>query len=239
MAARVGAGSNKKGISQVKFERGLMKDANIKRKVAAALLDINAVKFVADAPLTLKSGVRSPLYVDNRVLPFHPEQWNLVLEGWQQLIEEKSLDFDCLAGIETAGIPHSATLGYILQKPSIFVRKKAKDHGTKSQIEGGNVAGKNALLIEDHVTTGGSSLTGVSALRADGAVVENCLSITWYDFPETRQAFEQADVILHTLTSVSDILECAVERNVISAEVVETVGVWLKDPRGWPGGVKA
>lgn len=208
------------------------------RAVAEVLLEIQAIKFVTAAPLTLKSGMRSPLYVDNRVLPFHPKAWRTVLAAWQSKIAEHGLAFDCLAGIETAGIPHSAALGYILEKPSVFVRKKAKDHGTKSKVEGGDVTGKSVLLIEDHVTTGGSSLAGVESLREAGGQVDVCLSITWYDFLETRQAFDDAEVALYTLTNVSQILDVAVERQIVSNEDNAVIRDWLVDPQSWSARVK-
>jgi orotate phosphoribosyltransferase len=203
--------------------------------VANALLEIRAVGFSLDQPITFKSGMKSPVYVDNRRLPFHPKEWRVVLDGFAQLINEKKLKFDSIAGIETAGIPHSAALGFLLKKPSMFVRKKVKDHGTKSRIEGGDVKGKTVLLLEDLVTTGGSSLAGVEALREAEAVANDCLVIVSYGFPESVTAFADAKVQLHPLTTFKDILSAAIKQKKISALQRKTVEAWLADPWGWKG----
>lgn len=204
-----------------------------KKEIAETLLKIGAVGFIHGEPITFKSGMRSPVYVDNRIFPFHPEEWQTVIEGFAAIIEEKHLDFDCIAGIETAGIPHSAALGFFLKQPSVFVRKKVKDHGTKSKIEGGSVKDQRVLLIEDHVTTGGSSLAGVESLREAGAIVSDCLSITSYEFAESKAAFEKAKVRLHTLTSFAEILKAAQEKKIITTQLKVSVQEWLTDPWQW------
>lgn len=201
--------------------------------VAEALIQIGAVGFALEKPITFKSGLVSPVYVDNRILPYHPQAWEVVLKGLAETIATHQLKFDCLAGIETAGIPHSAALGYILKKPSVFVRKQLKDHGTKKQVEGGEVSGKQVLLLEDHVTTGLSSLAGVTALRAAQAAVSTCLAITCYDFPETLQAFNQANVQLLPLTTFPVILEVATRQGILTQKQQTTILTWLRDPWGW------
>jgi len=204
--------------------------------VATALLEINAVVFTPHEPVTFKSGILSPVYVDNRRLPFWPVQWHTVIEAFQHLITHSALEFDVIAGIETAGIPHSAALAYAMSKPSVFVRKQAKDHGTRSRIEGGDVSGQRVLLIEDLVTTGGSSLSGVDALRAAGAVVEHCLCITSYGFPEAQKAFDAARVRLHPLTPFSAIVVAASRLGLFGEEELAILEAWLRDPYGWANG---
>lgn len=206
---------------------------SVAQQIAHALLEIGAVGFQPEQPLTFKSGIISPVYVDNRRFPFYPDQWQLVIEGFKQLIKQDKIDFQVLAGIETAGIPHSAALGYALHQPSVFVRKKVKDHGTKSRIEGGLVAHKKVLLIEDLVTTGGSSLTGVEALRQDGAQVNDCLIIVSYGFAEAEQAFVQAKVQLHALTHFAAIVEEAVQMQKLTPTQKMLVEDWFSDPWGW------
>ncbi len=176
------------------------------KPIAQALFDIQAVVYTPDAPVTFKSGIVSPIYIDNRRLPYEPDAWHQVIEGLQALLAEKNLIFDVIAGIETAGIPHSAALAYALRRPSVFVRKQAKEHGLKRRVEGGEVAGKRVLLIEDLITTGGSSLSGVEALRAENAQVIACLAIFSYGFPQAAAAFQAADVPLITLATLDDVL---------------------------------
>ncbi len=211
-----------------------MNTANaIQAAVANALLDIGAVVFTPHEPVTFKSGIVSPVYVDNRRLPFWPAQWGAVIDAFRQTIEGQKLVFDVIAGIETAGIPHSAALAYALRVPSVFVRKQAKDHGLRSRVEGGDVEGRRVLLVEDLVTTGGSSLAGVEALRDAGAVVEHCLCITAYGFPEATRAFETARVRLHPLTPFSAIVVEAARRGLFGADELSILEAWLRDPHGW------
>ena len=201
--------------------------------IANAMLEIGAVGFRVDDPITFKSGIVSPVYCDNRTFPFHPAQWKAVIEGFIALIARQELGFDIVGGIEAAGIPHSAALGYAMQRPSIFVRKQAKEHGKRARIEGGDVAGKRVLLIEDLVTTGGSSLSGVQALREAKANVTDCLAIISYGFREAQTAFADAQVRLHTLTDFNVALRAATERGLLSSSSAEAVHDWLTDPHGW------
>lgn len=204
-------------------------------EVARALLDCEAVVFTPRAPITFKSGIRSPVYVDNRRLPFWPAQWRVVIEGFRRAIADGALAFEVIAGIEAAGIPHSAALAYALEMPSVFVRKQTKEHGTRSRVEGGDVSGRRVLLVEDLVTTGGSSLAGVEALREAGATVEHCLCITTYGFPEARRAFDEARVALHPLAPFAAIIAEAQRRGLFGEEELTILETWMRDPHGWTG----
>lgn len=206
---------------------------NIEQNIANALLDIRAVGFALEKPITFKSGIISPVYVDNRRFPFYPKQWKTVIDGFKNLVETKNLHFDVIAGIETAGIPHSAALGFSLQKPSVFIRKAAKDHGTKKMVEGGDVKGKKVLLIEDHITTGGSSLHGVHVLQEAGASVTACLAITSYEFTESTKAFHDAHVDLYTLVSFTEIFKEAVNRGIIRVDETQVIQDWISSPHSW------
>lgn len=201
--------------------------------IASALLTIGGVSFRPDDPITFKSGILSPVYCDNRRFPFHPREWRELIEGFVDLMAQAGLNFDAIAGIESAGIPHSATLGFVTATPSVFVRKATKEHGTKRRVEGGDVSGRHVLLIEDLVTTGSSSLAGVDALRAEGAAVTDCVAIVSYRFPEAMEQFANAGVQLHTLTSFGEILELACARGIVTAEQAQSVTAWLHDPHGW------
>lgn len=207
--------------------------SEIQTQVAKALLAAGAVGFTPQAPVRFKSGIFSPVYVDNRRLPFAPEAWHQVIDAFQHQIALAQIEFDALAGIETGGIPHSAALGYVMRKPSVFVRKQAKEHGKQKQVEGGEVAGKRVLLIEDLVTTGGSSLTGVEVLRAEGALVEYCLAIVGYGFVQAREAFEQSRVRLLTLTNFDAIAREAVSIGVLSEDDRLAIQDWQRDPFHW------
>lgn len=204
-----------------------------RRKIADALIAIGGVGFRPDDPITFKSGIISPVYCDNRTFPYWPEQWRKVIEGFGSLIERESIGFDALGGIEAAGIPHSAALGYALQRPSVFIRKQPKEHGRRARIEGGNVQGKRVLLVEDLVSTGGSSLSGVEALREAGATVTDCLAIISYEFTEATEAFSAAGVRLHTLTGFDDVLAGALATGLLDESKAGAIRDWLRDPHGW------
>lgn len=208
----------------------------LQTKVARVLLDIEAVGFALDEPITFKSGIKSPVYVDNRKLPFWPEAWHTVIEAFRVLIDLHGIPFDVIAGIAAGGIPHGAALAYTLGRPSVFVRKEAKEHGTHSRIEGGDVTGRRVLLVEDMITTGGSSLSGVEALREAGAVVQDCLSITTYGFHEALRAFENAGVRLHPLVSFAAIVAEASRQNRFSPDERTRLESWQNDPYNWAGG---
>ncbi len=204
----------------------------ISQKVAQVILDIDAVKIVPE-PIKFKSGILSPVYTDNRIFISHPKEWDTIILSFVELIKEKKIDFDVIAGIETAGIPHSSALAYVLQMPSVFIRKEAKDHGTKKRVEGGEVKGKKVLLIEDLVSTGMSSLSGVQALRDEGAIVEDCLVIIQYAFPEAVEAFQKAKVVLHALTTFPDVLKEMKAGSKYSKDGIMRMQEWLKDPWSW------
>src|SRR5262245_17410844 len=193
---------------------------------ARTLLDIKALGFSPDAPITFKSGIVSPIYIDNRRLPYEPQAWRAIIDDFRTLIEREGIRFDVIAGIETAGIPHGAALAYALGSPFVFVRKQPKDHGTKRRVEGGDVTGKRVLLIEDLITTGGSSLSGAQALLDEGAQVAACLAIFTYGFPHADEAFQQAGIPLLTLTNLRDLLDAAQQAHYLTPEALATVAAW-------------
>ena len=137
---------------------------------AARSLAAGSVSIRPDAPVTFKSGLRSPVYVDNRRLIFHPGPGASSSTRWQPRCRRR-LPSQVIAGVESAGIPHSSALAFATRLPSVFVRKEAREHGLGRRVEGGDVAGRRTLLVEDMVTTGGSSLSAVEALREAGATV--------------------------------------------------------------------
>jgi orotate phosphoribosyltransferase len=203
------------------------------REIADALVAIEGVSFLPAAPITFKSGIKSPVYCDNRRFPFWPEQWAKVIRGLEALIAERKIPVGVLAGVEAAGIPHSAALGFSMRLPSVFIRKTLKEHGTKKRVEGGDVTGRRVVLVEDLVTTGGSSIAAIEALRAEGAVVSDCAAIISYDFPEAVERFESAGIRLHVATTFQAVLGSALERRLIDEAGAAVVRDWLAEPHSW------
>jgi orotate phosphoribosyltransferase len=205
----------------------------VQREIAAALLAIGGVGFKPAAPITFKSGMQSPVYCDNRRFPFWPAEWTKVIRGFETMIAARGIQADVIGGVEAAGIPHSAALGFALQRPSVFIRKEAKVHGTKRRVEGGDVAGLRVVLVEDLVTTGMSSMAAIHALREEGAVVTDCLAIISYGFPEAVELFAREGVTLHAATTFEAVLPIALEQGVLDAEGAAVVADWLREPWGW------
>ena len=203
------------------------------RKIAHALLDIGAVHVQPQTPIRFKSGILSPIYIDNRHLIFHPSAWKLVIEGFEQLIRELALNVDVIAGVAVGGVPHSAALAYALQKPSVFIRKQSKDHGAKRLVEGGDVGRLQVLLVEDLVTTGGSSLQAAQHVSNAGGKVETILAIVSYGFAVADIAFADANISLHTLTNFRAIMMVAKEGNLFAYEDIAVVEAWLDNPVDW------
>ena len=199
--------------------------------VARALLDAGTVTLRPHDPDTFKSGLRSPVYVDNRRLISNPGPWKVVIEAFARRIPDR--DDLVISGVEAAGIPHSSALAYALGRPSVFVRKEAKGHGLGRRVEGGDVGGRTAVLVEDMVTTGGSSLSAVAALREAGAIVDDCLAIITYGFAEAIDAFEAARCRLLTLTTFETVIEVALAQGTIDASDAALVRSWLADPHAW------
>lgn len=206
---------------------------NTKQSSAKALLDIGAIGFSPAAPITFKSGILSPVYVDNRQLISQPAAWHVIIEGFKSLIESRGLQFDLIAGVAVGGVPHSSALAYSLNAPSVFIRKQTKGHGTGKRVEGGAVDGRRVLLVEDLITTGGSSLSAVDALRESGARVADALAIISYGFSEAEAAFERADIALHTLTNLETLLELVAERQLLNARQLALIRRWFADPYAW------
>lgn len=203
--------------------------------IAHALLSIGAVGFTPDQPITFKSGIVSPVYVDNRRLPYHPAQWKIVIEAFSQQIQDSNITFDVVAGVAVGGVPHSSALGYALLRPSIFIRKAEKEHGKGQRIEGGTVTGKRVLLIEDLVTTGDSSLSAVRALREAGAECDTVLAIVQYGFEQAALNFAEANVTLKTLVDFKTILTVAQQSGMIDEQQQAIVREWFQNPQTWAG----
>lgn len=199
--------------------------------VARALLEAGTVTLRPDDPVTFKSGLRSPVYVDNRRLISRPGPWRVVIDAFEARLPAG--DDLVIAGVESAGIPHSSALAYAAARPSVFVRKQAKGHGLGQRVEGGDVAGRSVVLVEDMVTTGGSSLAAVDALRDVGANVDECLAIITYGFAEASDAFAAADCRLETLTSFDVVVDEALATAAIDERTADLVRSWLADPHAW------
>ncbi|MBL7841747.1 MAG: orotate phosphoribosyltransferase [Cyclobacteriaceae bacterium] len=202
-------------------------------KVAQMLLQIEAIKLRANNPFTWSSGWKSPIYCDNRLSLSYPDIRTAIKEGLEQVIRENFAAAEAIAGVATAGIPQGALVAEAMQLPFAYVRPKPKDHGMENLIEGRVSKGQKVVVIEDLVSTGGSSLKAVEALRKEGAHVLGMVSIFNYGFDIATRNFHDADVSLVSLSDFSHLLTIAVENNYISESDLVSLKSWRVDPSNW------
>ena len=205
---------------------------NTAAKIAQSLLAAEAVKLQPDDPFTWASGLRAPIYCDNRVLLSYPGARNAIVDALRDIADR----FDGVAGIAgvaTAGIPHGALLADRLRLPFIYIRGKAKEHGRQNQIEGRLEPGARYLVIEDLISTGGSSLRAIEALRAAGGEVAGVAAIFTYELPVATVAFAEAGVQLTTLTDYTTLVREAATKGYVSGQATATLANWREDPKAW------
>lgn len=205
----------------------------IAREVAEYLLEIKAVVLNAGEPFTWASGLKSPIYCDNRKTLSYPKVRTYIKSAFADTISEEFKNCDVIAGVATAGIPHGALVADVLNKPFIYVRDKPKGHGLTNQIEGKLEKGQRVVLIEDLISTGGSSLKAVDALREAGAEVLGLGAIFTYGFDKSVKAFEQAGCKFFTLSDYPTLLEIALRLDYIKPADKETLLNWYQNPEGW------
>lgn len=202
-------------------------------EIAKLLLKEEAVILRPQKPFTFDSGIKSPIYCDNRMLLGNPKSREKIVKYFVSKIKEKKISVDVIAGIATAGIPWAALIAHELKKPMAFVRKEKKDHGRENLIEGAKVDGKNVLLIEDLVSTGGSSIKGVIAVREQGGIVNNCLSIFTYQMTSSIEGFSKEKCELDSLSNFSELIEVAKEQGYIKEKDLDIVKKWNQNPKEW------
>jgi orotate phosphoribosyltransferase len=205
--------------------------AKIRAEIATTLLEIGAFLFSAHEMFTWASGIQSPVYCDNRLVLGEPEARKVVTRGFVRLYRSLDPQPEVLVGTATAGIPHAAWLASELDLPMGYVRSSAKAHGRARVVEGIRPDGQTALVIEDLVSTGGSSIAAVTALRSEGLVANTVAAIFSYGLPMAHQAFAAADCALETLATLDDLLPVAVAGGHLSAENAERVESWRRDVR--------
>lgn len=202
----------------------------MERKIAKDLLDIKAVFLKPNEPFTWASGIKSPIYCDNRLTLSYPHVRNDVETGLAKIIKENYPDCECLMGTATAGIAHAALVADILDLPMGYVRGGAKSHGRNNRIEGLVKPGMKVVVVEDLISTGGSSLECVDALREAGCDVIGMVAIFTYGLPKATENFEQKNCTFYTLTNYETLVEVAIENNYIHSNDLEKLKAWKKNP---------
>lgn len=206
----------------------------LEQNIAKDLLEIKAVFLSPNDPFTWASGIKSPIYCDNRITMSYPKVRREIAKGLAEKIKEAYPDVEVIAGTATAGIPHAAWVAELLNLPMVYIRSKAKDHGKGNQIEGRITEGQKMVVIEDLISTGGSVLEAAEAAKREGADVLGVAAIFTYELPKGKQNFEQAQLPLMTLTNYSTLIETALEAAYINEKELDLVKEWKKDPENWP-----
>ncbi len=204
----------------------------ISREVARALLETKAVTLSAEEPYTWASGLKSPIYCDNRITLSHPKVRTLIAKGLKELIQKEFPEVEAIVGVATGGLPQAALVADLLELPMAYVRPQAKAHGQGKQVEGFLQEGAKVVMIEDLISTGGSVLKAVDAVKADGYDVLGVAAVFTYDLQKAKDNFK--DVVLHTLSSYPILIEEALSTEAINEEELELLKSWRENPENYP-----
>ena len=202
-------------------------------EIAGDLLKIEAIKLSPDNPFTWASGWKSPIYCDNRLSLSYPDVRSKIKTALSLAISKEFQGVDVIAGVATAGIPQGALVADELALPFIYVRSKSKGHGLQNMIEGKIEKGQKVLLIEDLVSTGGSSLAAAEALREAGAEIAGMIAIFTYGFPISEQNFAENNVDLVVLSDYHHLLDYAQDERMFENDTLKTLKEWREDPANW------
>ncbi|HWJ78279.1 MAG TPA: orotate phosphoribosyltransferase [Niallia sp.] len=205
----------------------------MKHEIAGQLLDIKAVFLQPNNPFTWSSGLKSPIYCDNRLTLSYPAVRKTIAKGLASLIKEHFPETEVVAGTATAGIPHAAWVSDLLDLPMAYVRSKAKEHGKGNQIEGKVEKGQKVVVVEDLISTGGSVITAVKGLRDAGCDVLGVASIFTYELPKGKEFLKEAEITAYSLTDYSTLLEVAREKGYIEETDLASLNAWKENPEKW------
>lgn len=203
------------------------------QNIARDLLDIKAVYLKPNEPFTWASGIKSPIYTDNRITLSYPETRTLIEDGFVETIKKEFPDVEVIAGTATAGIPHGAIIADKMNLPFAYIRSKPKDHGAGNQIEGRVVKGQKMVVIEDLISTGGSVLEAVTAAKREGADVLGVAAIFTYELPKATANFEEAGVKLVTLSNYSELIKVAKVQGYIDADGLTLLKKFKENQETW------
>ena len=203
------------------------------KEIARDLLKIKAVYLKPEEPFTWASGIKSPIYTDNRVTLAYPETRTLIEDGFVEKIRAEFPDVEVIAGTATAGIPHGAIIADKMNLPFAYIRSKPKDHGAGNQIEGRVAPGQKMVVIEDLISTGGSVLDAIVAAKREGADVIGAAAIFTYELPKADRNFNDAGVKLVTLSNYTELIHLAEQEGYINAEGLALLKRFKEDQENW------
>ena len=210
-----------------------MDSTNIAHQVASFLLETEAVKLRPEQPFKWSSGWNSPIYCDNRVTLSFPYIRSYIKQQLAEMVKKHFPEAEAIAGVATAGIAQGALVADLLDMPFLYVRPQPKSHGMANQIEGKLVPGQKVVMVEDLISTGGSSLKAAEAVRSAGGNVIGMAAIFTYGFPVAEENFREAGIALHCLSNYQALTEAALANGYIQEDAMETLAEWRKSPDTW------
>lgn len=210
-----------------------MNEQETSMALASFLLQIKAIKLNPANPFTWASGLKSPIYCDNRVTLSYPQVRTFIREGFVKMCLDKFGKPDVIAGVATGGIPQGALVAQELGLPFVYVRSEKKSHGMNNQIEGVINSGQSVVIIEDLVSTGKSSLNAVEALREKGAIIKGMLAIFTYGMDVAAENFKNNKCELFTLTNYNALIQKAAEERYIREDDLASLLEWKNNPQAW------
>ena len=202
-------------------------------KIASLLLECEAVSLNPKEPYTWASGIKSPIYCDNRITMSYPAVRKEIAKGLADIIRKFYPETEVIAGTATAGIPHAAWVAEELNLPMIYIRSSAKGHGKQNQIEGRLTEGQKVVCIEDLISTGGSVIDAASAVQQAGGAVLGCAAIFSYQLDAAMDNFQEADLPIYTLSNYSTLIKEAAEKGIIKSEDKMLLNEWRDNPAEW------
>lgn len=201
--------------------------------IAADLLEIEAVYLKPEEPFTWASGIKSPIYTDNRITLSYPKTRTLIENGFVETIKAHYPEVEVIAGTATAGIPHGAIIADKMELPFAYIRSKPKDHGAGNQIEGRVTKGQKMVIIEDLISTGGSVLDAAAAAIREGAEVLGVVAIFTYELPKAQANFDKAGIELLTLSHYTELIQVAKDKGFIDADGLALLEKFKQDQENW------
>lgn len=203
------------------------------KEIASLLLDIGCLELSPSKPFSYASGLKGPIYCDNRKLLSHPKERSIIVGAFIQKLVKSGWKYDQLAGLATAGIPYAAFVAERSNEPMVYVRSKPKAHGKRQQVEGDFKEGESVVLFEDLINQGASLNEALLGVKDSGLIVSGCLAIVHYQTPKAESVFKEWALPFHYLTDFDSVSKVALEKGLISEAEYELLETWKKDPKSW------
>ncbi|OIQ20729.1 MAG: orotate phosphoribosyltransferase [Bacteriovorax sp. MedPE-SWde] len=203
------------------------------RELVLGMIEVGCIQFSPKDPFTYASGLKGPIYCDNRLIPSHPKLRELVAKEFSSIIDSKKLSYDFVAGVATAGITHATMLAHFREEPMVYVRSKPKGHGQGRMVEGDISQGQSLLLVEDLINQGSSIGKVIEGVRDQGMVVNNALCIVDYQMENARKYIGSLKVDYFSLINFRDLVDTALTEKIIDEEDYNLLLEWQKDPESW------